>query len=160
MTLRTLALVLATSVVAFGCKREMKAEPAPMPADEKSDKSEGPDKDEEGSEEWTPKPIGGGPAGESEPTPQAAPPTPGAAPAKPKATTPKTPAPQPSASAPTPAPSGWPWLPPATPTWPWSVSDGGSTAPAPSTSPSPSPSAVPPTWPFPWPGATTDKPTQ
>lgn len=160
MTARILAVLLASSLAVFGCKKRTeptelkpveKTETVDEHEDELDDKSAG-SEDEESEEGWTPRPIGGGPAPTVEPTPTPAP--------KPKATPKKTtPAPAPSPSTtPSTTPSGWAW-PQSVPTWPWGAPDAGpqkpapapsTTTPAPAPAPSTNPSSTTPAIPWPW----------
>ena len=148
MNVRTIAIFLATGLLAFGCKKQVE-EPAPAPVektaddDEKSSGSSAAD-----DEEWTPKPVGtGGGPSPSVTTPG---PTPAPAPAKPSK--PKTAPTAAPSTAPSAAPSTYPWLPPSIPTWPWAAPDAGAQA-TPDAGPKPAPSTAPsaaPTAPWPW----------
>lgn len=173
MTLRTLVLLFASSVLVVGCRKQeppVTEEPSAPETNEKSGGVDEPKESPSDDEGWTPKPIGGvgggpgdnatGPGSTAGSAPPAAPPPKsGGAKTKP----PKAP---PSASVP-PAPNTpWPWTtdgglawPPSTPTWPWSADAGTSTtpapSPAPSTAPSPAPSTTPGGFPWPWSGGGT-----
>lgn len=147
MTLRTLALLFASAVIAVGCRKQEPPVTEEPVAPEVNEKSGGLDESREskepssaGSEDegWTPKPIGGvgggpsddvtGPGSTAVPAPIPAPaPKPGGAKTKP----PKAP---PSASVPPPPNTPWPWSadgglawPPSVPTWPWAADAGTST---------------------------------